>query len=276
MAGSALHIYADDILLYRTINSEHDYVLLQSDINTITSWSSANFLTLNKSKCKFMILSRRRSPTSPVTPLAIDDHPLEHVSNYKYLGVHLSSDLSWSTHIQSITAKARKVLGLLYRKFYNFSPPDVLVHLYLSLVRPLLEYAAVVWSPHLKKNILELENVQKFGLRMATKLWQYPYEYVLQRTQITTLENRRNIARLCELFKIIHKISCTECTVNLKPIHSHRTSHHLTLCRPFCHTNLHYYSFLPFAVFLWNNLDSSVVSSSSLQFFKSSISSMCS
>jgi hypothetical protein len=42
---------------------------------------------------------------------------------------------------------------------------------YISLVRPYLEYAAVVWSPHFKKGKLMLENVQKFALRVATKHW---------------------------------------------------------------------------------------------------------
>jgi len=82
------------------------------------------------------------------------DHLLEKVMSFKYLGVNLSCDLSWSLHIQTLTSRARKVVGLLYQTFYNFSPPAVLLRLYLSLVRPLLEYASVVWSPYLKKDIL--------------------------------------------------------------------------------------------------------------------------
>ena len=90
MAGSVLHVYADDILLYHTINSTSDFLSLQSDINKITAWSCANFLTLNSNKCKFMVLSRRRSPSYPVIPLTLGDHPLEQVMSFKYLGVHLS------------------------------------------------------------------------------------------------------------------------------------------------------------------------------------------
>ena len=102
MAGSVLHVYTDDILLYRTINSTHDFLSLQSDISIITAWSCANFLNLNRSKCKFMVLSRQRSPSYPVIPLTIGDHPLEQVMSFKYLGVHLSCDLSWSMHIETM------------------------------------------------------------------------------------------------------------------------------------------------------------------------------
>ena len=197
--------------------------------------------------------------------------PLEQVMSFKYLGVHLSCDLSWSLHIQTITSRARKVVGLLYRKFYNFSPPAVLLCLYLSLVRPLLEYASVVWSPYLKKDILQLENVQKFGLHMANKLWAYPYDYVLCRSQLHSLEIRRTIAHLCTLFMLFHQLGYAECTVSLRSNRSHQTSHHLSLCQPFCRTNLYYYSFLPYTLSLWNQLDSSVVSSSSLKAFKRSL-----
>ena len=44
---------------------------------------------------------------------------LEQVETFKYLGVLLSSDLSCSAHIDSICTKARKVIGLLYRRFYG-------------------------------------------------------------------------------------------------------------------------------------------------------------
>ena len=103
------------------------------------------------------------------------------------------------------------MVGLLYRKFYNFSPPAVLLRLYLSLVRPLLEYASVVWSPYLKKDILQLKNVQKFGLCMATKLWAYPYDHVLYRSQLNSLEIRRTITRLCTLFKIRYTFYVSAC-----------------------------------------------------------------
>ena len=44
---------------------------------------------------------------------------MEKVTSMKYLGVHISSDLSWSIHIDIITSKARRTLGFIYRKFYR-------------------------------------------------------------------------------------------------------------------------------------------------------------
>ena len=83
------------------------------------------------------------------------------------LQVFRSYDLSWSVHVAAICSKVRRVLGILYLQFYSNSTCAVLLQLYLPLVRPHLEYAAAVWSPHLKRDIALIEGVQKFALRMV-------------------------------------------------------------------------------------------------------------
>ncbi len=114
--GTLLNIFADDMLLYKTINSQKDLNQLQSDINKVNEWVNSNHLALNPTKCKFMIVTRKRNPTwSP--NLQLNGVELGQVENFKYLGVLLSSDLSWLTHIESICSKARKLVGLLYRRF---------------------------------------------------------------------------------------------------------------------------------------------------------------
>ena len=86
---------------------------------------SCNFLTLNASKCKYMLVSRSRiHQYSPQLYLA--DQSLECVQSYKYLGVTITSTLSWSDHIQSICNKSRRLVGLLYCQFYT--PMQTLTH----------------------------------------------------------------------------------------------------------------------------------------------------
>ena len=81
----------------------------------------------------------------------------------KYLEVCISKNLSWSTHVNTACSKAKRILGLLYHRVYNHSTSEVMLQLYLSLVRPHMEYAAAVWSPHLQKDITALESVQTFA-----------------------------------------------------------------------------------------------------------------
>ena len=116
--GSVLNLYADDMLLYKPVRSLEDFRHLQSDIDHISDWVSCNHLTLNPNKCKTMIISRKRNPVQP-PQLILNGTPLDQVETFKYLGVLLSSELSWSLHIDSICTKARKLIGLLYRRFYG-------------------------------------------------------------------------------------------------------------------------------------------------------------
>ena len=116
---------------------------------------------LNPIKCKAMTISRKRK-SDYHTQFLLNSTPLEQVETFKYFGVLISSDLSWSTHIESICTKARKVIGLLYGQFYGNVDQYILLELYSVLVRPHLEYAAPIWDPHLTKDINKLGNVQKF------------------------------------------------------------------------------------------------------------------
>ena len=114
-----------------------------------------NHLCFNTTKCKYMLITHKKRPLNPPAIL-INGIPLDMVDSYKYLGLLISSDISWSHHIDSICSKARKILGLLYRRFSLDTEPHALLQLYLSLVRPHLEYGSQVWDPHLQKDITNL------------------------------------------------------------------------------------------------------------------------
>jgi len=119
--GTHIVLYADDILMYRTISSNSDYVNLQSDANAIQDWVNFNHMTLNSSKCKFMLISRKRNRMTNPPTITINGNALETVPTFKYLGLLFTSDLSWSRHIEGVCTKAKKILGLLYCRFYQHS-----------------------------------------------------------------------------------------------------------------------------------------------------------
>jgi hypothetical protein len=195
--------HADDVCIYRPISSCSDFRYVQDDIKAVEEWSSENYLSLNPSKCKYMLISRKRMPNVPDGPLLLGNCPLQKVDVFKYLGVLLSEDMSWCPHVQAVCSRAKRVLGLLYRKFYSYSNTDTLTQLYISLVHPHLEYACPVWASHMAKDIQAIENVQKFACRMATHNWNTRYEDLLSLTELPTLERRRLDLKLGQLFKIV-------------------------------------------------------------------------
>ena len=116
----------------------------------------------------------------------------------------LSRNLSWSDHISELCTKVRRILGLLYRQFYDNVDPATLQQLYISLVRPHLEYASQVWDPYPNGDIDRLEAVQKFALKLIRQQWDLGYEELLTITDVPKLGEWRLQLKLAQVFKIVH------------------------------------------------------------------------
>ena len=111
-------LYADDVILYRPISKTEEYSDVQKDLNTLNAWSNSSRLLFNPLKCKYMVITRKKANSLVPPIITLGSSVIERTYSYKYLGVTISSDLSWSEHIHIICTKARKTIGLLYRHFY--------------------------------------------------------------------------------------------------------------------------------------------------------------
>jgi len=117
-----------------------DYILMQQDIDSICAWVDQNLLLFNILKC-YLLFSRKPTPTLPPSPLFVNDTILYMVKQFKYLRVTFSSDATWSAHISTVCLKARRLIGMLYCKLYCYAYTPSLFKLYLTTVRPHLDYA---------------------------------------------------------------------------------------------------------------------------------------
>ena len=103
-------MYADDILLYRPITQASDYQRLQQDVEALGKWANDNYLTFNASKSKAMVFSRKRHPVQAPSYLSLNGSTLEIVDSVRYLGITISSDLSWTKHINITAPKPESLL----------------------------------------------------------------------------------------------------------------------------------------------------------------------
>ena len=126
---SKINLFADDIALYRVIKSPSDYNCLQTDVNAVGHCISQKHLTFNVNKCKVMLISKKRACSMQPPNLTLNGEILERVNSYKYLGITFTTDLSWHPHISNICTKTRKLIGLLYRRFYKHTTPAVMLKL---------------------------------------------------------------------------------------------------------------------------------------------------
>lgn len=231
-------------------------------------------MTLNVTKCKQMTLTRKKDPLK--YSYKINSAPLEPVEQFKYLGVTISSNLSWSPHIKNMVSVASKRLWLIRHRLKHATTKTKLVA-YTSLVRPLLEYADVIWDPHTKTNVKSIERVQRKALRFIHHAYgrQVSISDLLSRSGLPTLESGRKMHRLKMLFAIINNHTKLEFHTYMQYNRTRQTrhKHDKTIIMPQCRTNTYKLSFFPRTIADWNKLPYDVATLSSPDAFFSAISS---
>ena len=113
---------------------------------------------MNLSINKCTVLHASRGPVT--TQYTIDNNPLNVSHAVKDLGVYISSNLKPSYHCQKIVLEAFKISSCIYRNFL-VKNPKFLRQMFITFIRPKVEYATVIWSPWYKKDVNLIERVQK-------------------------------------------------------------------------------------------------------------------
>ena len=203
-------IYADDLKLYHAVYSTADCDLIQRDLNSFYQWCVINKLYLSIPKCKVIKFTRKHDVVA--YNYNFDGEQLSVVSSFKDLGVYYNTNGSFNSHITNIISKAKKSLGFINRNSTLFRLPNTYRTLYMSLVRPILEYASPVWSPYTQGNIDDLETIQhKFLRRFMYKSnlplhpFNHDYTHALLVSELVPLNHRRILNDLLFLFNIINK-----------------------------------------------------------------------
>ena len=214
-------LFADDILIFRPIHSAQDEVTLQSDLVHLLNWCRTNQMSLNPSKTKILHVTRRRN--AQPCKYTLDGQCLSSVPSHKYLGVLLSSDLRWNSHVDSIVLRANRLLGFI-RTIAHGASSSAIFALYRSLVLPILEYGIPSWHPHTAAQEHKLETVQRNATRMALhqRRGEMSYEERLDRLHWTSLSSRRDYALCSFTMKCLSgMIQCEAITNNAQINHRH-------------------------------------------------------
>ena len=201
-------LYADDSKIIAIIKKVEDTLVLQRDINALSDWTKDWLMRLNIGKCKVMYLGGSESERVEYTIEDIESGlrvPLEETNCEKDLGILISDDLRWKNHINSIAAKANRVLGMLLKTFTS-RDMNLWKLLYVSLVRPHLEFASTVWNPYLVGDIETLEKVQRRATRISPEMRSLEYEDRLKRWGLTSLKERRVRGDLIQMYKVRNNI----------------------------------------------------------------------
>lgn len=262
---STASLFADDAKIYRVLETEDDAESLQRDMKRLEEWSTKWLLTFNISKCKTMHIGHNNQQAD----YKLNDTSLEKTTQEKDLGVIVAHDLKASVHVATVAAKANSRLGIIKRNF-SVLTKDILLPLYLSLVRPILDYGAQAWSPYLVRDIRALERVQRRATKLIPDLAQLPYEVRCQRLGLQSLEERRVRGDMIQTFKILHGYDDVPFTNFFQRNTNHLRGHSMKLKKPeHWRTTMKGNWFALRVINPWNALPENIVTAPSIATFKS-------
>ena len=218
--------------------------------------------------------------TDQEDPYTLEGTNLENIESIKHIGVTITSDLRWNTHVSNVCTKANRIKirmrffksnenihekegGFLGRNLYS-CPQEVKEAAYKGLVHPVLDYGSSVWDPPGVVLKEELESVQKRTARFVTG--NYNYETgsmtgILGQLKWESLKKRRKDNRLTLLYKGL-KGKASVPTDDLIP-KTRRCRNLLSMAfqTPIANTDVYKGSFFPQTIRDWNALPDSLISS---------------
>ena len=266
-------LYADDIKLYTSIQSNVDCIDFQNNLNNLYEWSILWQLQISFSKC-YIIHIRRSQPCNNVLEYKLGDVVLKAVNNVSDLGVNVDCKLNFCEHVANITRKAHARANLILRCFISGHRLSN-INAFKIYVRPLLEYNSSVWSPTLKYLIELLENVQRRFTKRMFGLYNLTYHQRLTCLGLESLELRRLRFDLLLVYKIVFGLTglrsedffCTNVSRNVLNLRGHPYQ----LIHNVARTPVRNTFFVNRIVGIWNNLHLNACVFNSFKQFKQSL-----
>ena len=156
--------FADDfklgVVYPNAVCVQHSPTLLQRDLDSVSRISGSWNMKLNSSKCVAMRFGRKNVDTVSTVEYVIDGQGLEFVSSYRDLGVVVDCSLRFHVHVNIVVGKAGGLMGDLLRSTVCRSK-DFMVSLFVSHIRPLIDYCSCVWNVGYLADVRRLESLQR-------------------------------------------------------------------------------------------------------------------
>ena len=197
---SYVNMFADDAKMIRQVKNQEDCQDLQKDLDVIQEWSDKWMMEFNADKCH--VLEMGRSMHRPHARYNMGGVELKSADKEKDLGVVVQSNLSPEGHINKVVGEGLAIVANIRTTFTHLDE-KLIKKVIESILRPKLEYAQVVWAPHLKKHIRKLERVQRAATKLVPGLQDMEYQERLRILNLLSLEERRRRRDMIQLYKYV-------------------------------------------------------------------------
>jgi hypothetical protein len=268
---SITRLFADDTSLSQTTSNIADLEgILNHDLQVISFWSRQWLVTFNPDKTEVLFFTNSNNLNKPV--LFFEGSQLKFSTSHKHLGVTLNENGKWHDHIENIVTSASKVLNIMRALKFKINR-KALNTIYISFMRPLLEYASVVWDGCAEYEKDRLEKLQYEAARVVTGLTRsVSINNLINEIGWTSLQDRRSFQKLVIMYKNKNQLLPQQFSSIFPNLVGENNNYNLRNANNFevmsRRTTLFTNSFVPSAVNLWNNLPEHIKNSESISIFK--------
>ena len=162
------YLFADDTNIYYEGDTlEKIELVINKELKKLRNWLIVNRLSLNIAKTNFVVFHPFSKPLNQKITLKIHKNAITEKDHVKYLGIMIDSTLKWKVHIDNLSSKLSKNIGLFY-KIRPYVDPKILKSLYYSLVYSHLTYGIEVWGSAAVTLINKILIIQKRLVRLIT------------------------------------------------------------------------------------------------------------
>ena len=148
-------MYADDTNLFISNKCpEKVFSLAQQELHNVAYWLSANKLSLNTNKTKYILFdsNRKKINNNKRQSLYFKKKSMEQVKNMLFLGLHLNENLSWKPHMLALIKKLRRNIAIMYKLTFYLNKTNLL-NVYYSMIVSHLRYGITVWKSNHRSKI---------------------------------------------------------------------------------------------------------------------------
>ena len=262
---SKVLLYADDAKIYTPIDNSNDVMMLQEDLDRLAQWCDKWRIRLSPEKCHFLHHGQRMKNKSIPINYSIGGSILKRESKATDLGIIVTDDLKWHEQVKNATSKAITQINIIRRTFKSRNPA-FLSNMYKLRVRPHLEYAVEVWNPQYQGDILMMEKVQNKMTRLLRRGRILTPDERNSVMNLTTHQERRLRGDLINTYKRID----LDTLFSVKPSGS-RSKNSKTIKSQYSRTDIKRHALSRRIVKAWNELPDYVVTSKTVNEFKSKL-----
>ena len=266
-------IFADDIKMYLSYTSSDNVAaseVLQSDVDKLVLVSSSWGLSLNVSKCVCVRFAPRSYPGAHdgPSPYTISGDSIQFSGAHPDLGVMVDRNLKFHNHVR----KKANICNALTTNLLSSTlcrEPQFIMSIYISLIRPQMEYGCTLWNTGYLGDIRTLERIQRRWTRSVAGLENMPYSQRLTTLNLFSVQGRLLRADLILAWKIFNN----QCAISPEQVFvrdsSSNRGHGYKLFLPRANRDLRKRFYAIRVVQPWNSLSAETVNADTLGRFKS-------